>query len=101
MEIFSGKVDGSLDVNAPYQLNGMVAGDLNALSGAEITLNGMVVGDLIVLKGAFVSINGMVNGAVIARGGDVEIYGHCARLIIEDDSSNVTVSPDAFIGGER
>jgi cytoskeletal protein CcmA (bactofilin family) len=98
MDVFTGKLEGPIDVRGPWNLQGMVAGNLTAHSGADLIVDGMVTGDLIVNQGARVLLNGMVNGVTIVRGGSIQVFGHTSRVQIEDDTADVFIDPKALIG---
>lgn len=70
-----GKIEGNYRVVEPFQLNGMVTGDVTVEKCGVLHLNGTVVGSLVVEAGGAAVIRGTVGGSVINKGGDLDIFG--------------------------
>ncbi|GEQ76711.1 hypothetical protein CTTA_3716 [Comamonas testosteroni] len=89
----NGKIEGSITVNADFELNGMVTGSVVVEVGAFFRLNGMVLGDLILKAGSEAEVNGVLQGNAINEAGKLTVAGVVKGSLIGD----ANISPGAII----
>jgi cytoskeletal protein CcmA (bactofilin family) len=92
--IETGKIEGDLNVEQNYQLDGIVTGSVTVETGVHFQLNGTVNKDVVLLDGSSAQINGTVHGSVINKGGVVRIKGVVGGAVQGD----AEISPNAIIG---
>ena len=97
MKIESGKIEGNLVVDEPFELQGMVTGVTTVTANGSLKLQGMCCDDLVIQKGGVAMIMGTVDGNLVNEG-TVELRG-VIRGNVHSRSGHFQRSPSSVVRG--
>src|SRR5690606_13677957 len=88
---------GTLVVDEPYEIRGIIVGDIVVKAGGSLSHYGMCTKSVTIEEGGEATIHGMVNGDIINVGGTLAIFGLILGTLFER-GAKTTVSNAAKVG---
>lgn len=89
---------GSLAVQGPMLITGIVNGTITVFADADLTLSGICNGDVIVQTGGAVMLTGILNGNV-ANSGALDVRGIVHGQVLNSAAGRFQRAHDAVITG--